>query len=71
MILGFIEEIDEYVYAKIKEFVCKMYGKKNFKSVNELRLELFLQKYKPRSGDAVISCVKKWITAFFHHATKF
>ena len=44
LILGFSGEIDEYVYAKIEEFVCKMYGKKNFKPVNELRLELFLQK---------------------------
>lgn len=40
-----------------------MYGKKNFNSVNKLRLELFLQKYKPKNG-GVISCVKKMDGSF-------
>ena len=35
-----------------------MYGMKNFTSINEARLELFLRKYKPKR-DNVISCLKK------------
>ena len=39
-------------------FVCAMYGKKGFQSVDELHIELFLKKYKP-NNDSLVSNVRK------------
>lgn len=55
--IGFNEHIDEQTYSNIEEFVCKLYGKNPVISVDELRLEVFLQKYKPENSDeAIILC---------------
>ena len=48
---------EEYTQV-VKGFVCVMYGKKRFQSVNELRLELFLTKYNP-SNDSLVDKVRK------------
>ncbi|CAB3999454.1 Hypothetical predicted protein [Paramuricea clavata] len=37
-----------------------MYGKKKLSSVHEIRLELFLQKYKPKGKDEALACFKKF-----------
>ena len=40
----------------LESFVCNMYGQKRFRSIDDLRLELFLKKYKPNNdslGDNV------------------
>ena len=39
-------------------FVCKIYGKKKLKSVDEARLDIFLEKQKPSKGDQRISSFK-------------
>ena len=44
-------------------FARCIYGRNFFTSVNELRMELFLQKYKPKE-DGAISCVKKMDCSF-------
>ena len=51
---------------KSRNLFAKCMGKRMFTSVNELRLELFLQKYKTKNGNEAIPCVKKWIAVFFH-----
>ena len=39
-------------------FLCAMYGKKRFQSVDELRLELFLKRHKP-DNDSLVDKVRK------------
>ena len=56
--LRFSEVITDDTIAMMKKFVCEMYGMKRYTSVNEVRLELFPRKYKPKTGEK-ISCVKK------------
>ena len=52
--------INEEDIMSVESFVCKMYGQKRFASVNELRLELFLKKYKPKqSDDSLVNNMKK------------
>ena len=41
------------------DFFCKMYGHKTISSVNNVRLQTFLQKYKPKKESQKITCVKK------------
>ena len=47
----------------VKGFVCAMYGKKRFQSVDALRLELFLKNYKP-NNDSLVDKVRKLDSAF-------
>ena len=42
----------------VEGFVCAMYGNKRFQSVDELHLELFLKKYKPKFFQAENSQLK-------------
>ena len=42
----------------IEKYVCEIYTKPKLDSVNDARLEMFLDKYKP-TGEKLISCVKK------------
>ena len=37
----------------VEGFVCGMYGDKKFQSVDDLHLEMFLKKYKPKNGSLV------------------
>ena len=45
--------------AVIEKFVCAMYGKRKFALVDEVRSQIFLDKYRPRKKDYNLSCVKK------------
>ena len=45
--------------SEIEKFVCKMYGKKKFESINEVRAQIFMDKYKPKRDGDKISCAKK------------
>ena len=64
IIIGYSEDLDENTFAKVEGFVCNIYGKKKITSVNEVRLDIFLQKYKPKNDDDAISCVKKMDGSF-------
>ena len=43
----------------IEMFTCLMYGKKRSNKINEVRTEIFMQKYKPEREYDKISCAKK------------
>ena len=57
--MGFDEEVREETISTIEHYVCTIYGKPKLKSVNEPRLDIFLKKYKSKSKDEVINCVRK------------
>ena len=58
--MGFSDDIQEEEFKVIEKFTCTLYGKPKFNSVNEVRLELFLKKYRPKKKEeVVITCVKK------------
>ena len=58
--MGFSNDIQEEEFKVIEKFTCALYGKPKFNSVNEVRLELFLKKYRPKKKEEnVISCIKK------------
>ena len=61
--MGFSDDIQEE-FKVIEKFTCILYGKAKFNSVNEVRLELFLEKYQPKKKEVVISCVKKMEGSF-------
>ena len=66
--MGFFEDIQEEKFKVIEKFTCALYGKPKFNSDNELRLELFLQKYRPKKKEeVVISRVKKMEGSFLPH----
>ena len=50
-------EIKETTLQKIEEFVCVMYGKKKSTTVNDARLDMFLNKYKPKE-DQIVNAAK-------------
>ena len=63
--MGFSDDIQEDEFKVIEKFTCTLYGKPEFNSVNEVRLELFLKKYRPKKKEeVVISCVKKMEGSF-------
>ena len=63
--MEFSEDIQEEEFKVIEKFTCALYGKPKFNSVNEVRLELFLKKYRPKKKEeVVISCVKKMEGSF-------
>ena len=63
--MEFSAGIQEEEFKVIEKFTCALYGKPKFNSVNEVRLELFLKKYRPkRKDEVVISCVKKMEGSF-------
>ena len=57
--MGFDEKLSEETFSTIEDYVCTKYGKPKLKSVNELRLDIFLKKYKSKSKDEGINCVRK------------
>ena len=46
--LGQLEYVTEEVTCTIESFVCQMYGKSKLASVDQARLEIFLEMYKPK-----------------------
>ena len=57
--IGFQEKINEDDSNEIEKYVCAIYGRKRLASVDEVRLELFLKKYKPKESK-LISNTKKF-----------
>ena len=57
--MGVNNNLNDINFAEIEKYVCTIYGKKQFSSVDEVRLDMFLKKYKPKGINATISCVKK------------
>ena len=56
--MGFFDDIQEEKFKVIEKLP-------KFNSVNEVRLELFLKKYRPKKKEeVVISCVKKMEGSF-------
>ena len=51
--------MSEETFSTTEHFVCTIYGKPKLKSVNESRLDIFLKKYRSKSKDEVINCVRK------------
>ena len=62
--MGFSDDIQEEEFKAIENSICTLYGKPKFNSVNEVRLELYLKKYRPKKKEVVISCVKKMEGSF-------
>ena len=53
--LGQTIEAQETIINELEQFVCCMYGKPKYTSVNKLRYDLFIQKYQPMSGNLLTS----------------
>ena len=49
--LGNSEYISEEVTAQIEKFVCQMYGYPKFSSIDEVRLEIFVAKYRSKKRE--------------------
>ena len=62
--MGFSDDIQKEEFKVIEKFTCALYGKPEFSSANEVRLELFLKKNQPKKKEVVISCVKKMEGSF-------
>ena len=48
-------DVDEDNVQAIEKFVCSVYGKKQLSSVNEVRFQIFVDKYKPRKENQCIT----------------
>ena len=57
--MGFDEKASEETFSTVEHYVCTIYGKSKLKSVNGSRLDIFLKKYKSKSKDEGINCVRK------------
>ena len=44
--------------AEIENFTCKTYGKENLEKI-DVRTEIFMEKYKPKTNGDKMSCAKK------------
>ena len=52
--------VSEDTVVNIEKFVCEMYSKNKISSVDEVRLQIFLDKYKPKKGEQRFLCVNKF-----------
>ena len=59
------EKMSEETFSTVDHYVCTIYGKLKLKLVNESRLDIFLNKFKSKSKDEVINCVRKLDRSFF------
>ena len=57
--IGFREKINEDDSNEIEKYVCAIYVRKSLASIDKVRLELFLKKYKPKESK-LISNMKKF-----------
>lgn len=48
--MGQTIKVQEKTYKDLESFVCCMYGKPSYSSVNKLRYDIFMQKFRPKSG---------------------
>ena len=54
-----LTEITTECRENIERFVCTVYGKKKLSSVNDVRFQIFVDKYKVKKESQRITCVKK------------
>ena len=43
----------------IEKYLCYVYGRKKCDSINDVRVEIFLEKYSPTKGEERITYAKK------------
>ena len=53
--LGKSTEAQTKTFNKLEQFVCFMYSKPKYASINKLRYDLFMQKFRPASGNVLSS----------------
>ena len=53
--LGQSTEVQTKTFNELEQFVCCMYGKPKYASVNKLRYDLFMQKFRLTSGNVLSS----------------
>ena len=51
---------DEECVAILEKFVCNVYGKRRLCSVDDVRLQIFIDKYKQKKLNQSITCVKRF-----------
>ena len=61
--LGQLDDDQSKDFAEIEKNTCKMYGKKNLKKIDDVRTEVFMEKYKPKKDRDKISCAKNFDTS--------
>ena len=54
-----LDSVDESV-AILEKFVCNVYGKRRLCSVDDVRLQIFIDRYKQKKLNQSITCVKKF-----------
>ena len=52
-------ELGDDIVAEISTFICFVYGKKMLSDTNKARLDIFLDKYKPKSDEDRVGTAKK------------
>ena len=52
-------EVTDQRYKVMEKLVCTMYGKPKLSSVNDVRMQLFLEKYRPVRGQTNVTGAKK------------
>ena len=52
-------EVNEETLEVIESYVCRMYGKTKLNKINDVRVQEFLGKYRPKNDNERLSCVKK------------
>jgi len=67
--IAFSDEINQETLATIEKFVCQIYGKKRVNEVNAVRLEIFMEKHKPRQSN--LSYAKKLDASMLPPCKKF
>ena len=63
--LGSETELSEDIIAKVEEYIALMYGKKKVTTLNEARLEVFLEKYKPSGNESRLGAAHFHLTVLF------
>ena len=51
---------DEESVAILEKFVCNVYAKRRLCSVDDVRLQIFIDKYKQKESNQNITCVEKF-----------
>ena len=57
--IGSTDQVCNETYKAIQKYVCAIYGKKKLSDINEVRMEIFLEKYRPKNREEQLSNAKK------------
>ena len=68
--LGQLDDDQSKDFAEIEKNTCKMYGKKNLKKIDDVRTEVFMEKYKSKKDGDKISCAKNFDTSITNETNK-